>query len=111
VQSEQFLDYEEAAHEDRCALRVPVSILAMLDYDGRQLPIFVTDLGLAGFAGKISEQLTVGAACRLRLPSIMPIRSLVTWSEAGLVGCSLERLLNSDTFDSLLAQWRDVDGR
>jgi hypothetical protein len=83
----------------------------MLDHDGRQRSIFVTDLGIAGFAAEVSEELVIGALCWLRLPIIMPIKSLVTWCEAGLVGCSFERLLDPDTFDSLVAQWRDVGGR
>ena len=111
MQSEQFLDYEAATREDRCGVRIGVSIPAMLDHDGRQHPIFVTDLGIAGFAAEISKELVSGASCRLRLPIVMPIKSLVTWCHAGLVGCSFERLLNPDTFDSLVAQWRDVSGR
>jgi hypothetical protein len=111
MQSEQFLDYEEATLEERCGVRSRVSIPAMLDFGDRQCPILVTDLGIAGFSGEISEQLPVRTRCQLKLPSFMPRQSVVTWLESGVVGCSFERLLSHATFDSLLAHWRVVEGR
>ena len=91
-------------------MRTRVTIPAMLDCEDRQYPIIVTDLAIAELAAEIAEDLPVGARCRIKLPSIMPMQSLVAWTEPGLVGCSFERLFSPETFDSLLAQWREIDG-
>lgn len=98
--------YAKAAQEDRCGLRVPVSIPATLRASGaKAFQASVTDLAIGGFCCTAVSRLTPGTRCWLTLPGLQSLQAEVIWWDANLVGCAFDDLLSPIVLETVLSRW------
>lgn len=99
--------YALAAQEDRCAVRVRVSIPGSLRPSGaRGFQTVVHDLSLSGFSAAAVNRMQPGALCWLTLPGLEALQAEVVWWNNSLVGCAFSQLLSPIILDNVLARWR-----
>lgn len=98
--------YAQAAQEDRCAIRVKLSIPAMLRPSGSKgFQTAVRDLSISGFSATAMTRLHPGTYCWLTLPGMESLPAKIAWWDNGLVGGAFDRLLSPIVLENILARW------
>jgi hypothetical protein len=100
--------YEHASQEDRSAPRIRVHIAATLRLSGaRAFATIVRDLSLGGFTVSAPKRLEEHCMCWLTMPGFAPFKGEVVWWEAGVAGIAFAALLERETYDTIVDQYRN----
>jgi hypothetical protein len=100
-----FIDYAEAALEDRSAPRFKFELTAQLRPSGvTGFRVVVTSLSLSGFACDAVTGIAIGSRCWLTLPGLAPLQAEVVRNDGRVVGCAFTNLLSQVVLDGINQQ-------
>lgn len=100
-----FVDYSEAALEDRSAPRYKFEIKAQLRPSGvTGFGVVVTNLSLSGFACDAVSGIPVGGRCWLTIAGLAPLQAEVVRNDGRTIGCAFTNLLSQIVLDEIIRQ-------
>jgi len=106
IARQNYMRYEDAAQEDRCAPRIKLRIPAQMRPSGSpSFAVIVKDLSLSGVACEALTGMSTGTRVWLTLPGLSALQAKIVWNDGTMVGCEFDTLLNLAVMENVLARF------